>query len=615
MSQTDNKFQSLETKIRTVLETRNTGTEARVKLPNVGRQDSDKPTSNNSVLAKTSSIKTKIVDEGESSMLKDNKNFNLSTDLIDATRQIIEKKDTEDKAKKTDAGDMTGGKTKIELEPKTDDSTQDENLETTKSKKIRQTLNKEIGQAGAAGVKEEVEQVDELSRATLGSYINKASHDVAAKSTTAGGYDEKSRQHRADVKIPASNAKKGDATGDARRELDNLLHRHHARAAEKVAAGVSQQSLKRQKGIAMAVNKLTKEEVEQVDELSKATLGSYIKKANYAGGMADFKHGRIADRRGDSKEKTALAATSHKRTKGIAMAVNKLTKEEVEQVDELSKATLGSYIKKASHDVATKSAATGRYGEKSIKHSDDAKKFDRRQTGDSDNWSSAYFGARSAGKVADRFFNQSWKRREGIAKAVDKLTKEGVENELNDDELDILDLIAFELEDLDKVELDEARGRPSLPRDKSGKIIRDPAAIAAHRTSQSTSNDESPHIVDQLRKVITTNGKQHVTFKSGETHPISVNHAKAALIKHRDAGKPVDKAKVAGHMWASHDSFKSALAGEKAPESAIKRASGRGSVSLPPLKSSTKSHEPAMTPDTIKRSAAAFAAYRKEKNK
>ena len=450
MSQTDNKFQSLETKIRTVLETRNTGTEARVKLPNVGRQDSDKPTSNNSVLAKTSSIKTKIVDEGESSMLKDNKNFNLSTDLIDATRQIIEKKDTEDKAKKTDAGDMTGGKTKIELEPKTDDSTQDENLETTKSKKIRQTLNKEIGQAGAAGVKEEVEQVDELSRATLGSYINKASHDVAAKSTTAGGYDEKSRQHRADVKIPASNAKKGDATGDARRELDNLLHRHHARAAEKVAAGVSQQSLKRQKGIAMAVNKLTKEEVE---------------------------------------------------------------------------------------------------------------------------------------------------------------------NELNDDELDILDLIAFELEDLDKVELDEARGRPSLPRDKSGKIIRDPAAIAAHRTSQSTSNDESPHIVDQLRKVITTNGKQHVTFKSGETHPISVNHAKAALIKHRDAGKPVDKAKVAGHMWASHDSFKSALAGEKAPESAIKRASGRGSVSLPPLKSSTKSHEPAMTPDTIKRSAVAFAAYRKEKNK
>jgi hypothetical protein len=77
-----------------------------------------------------------------------------------------------------------------------------------------------------------------------------------------------------------------------------------------------------------------KEEVEQIDELSKNTLGSYIKKANYAGGMADFKHGRIADKRGDSKEKTALAATAHKRTKGISTAVDKLTKEDTEQLKE-----------------------------------------------------------------------------------------------------------------------------------------------------------------------------------------------------------------------------------------------------------------------------------------
>jgi len=77
-----------------------------------------------------------------------------------------------------------------------------------------------------------------------------------------------------------------------------------------------------------------KEEAEQIDELSKNTLGSYIKKANYAGGMADFKHGRIADKRGDSKEKTSLAATSTKRQKGISTAVNKLSKEEVEQIEE-----------------------------------------------------------------------------------------------------------------------------------------------------------------------------------------------------------------------------------------------------------------------------------------
>ena len=91
-----------------------------------------------------------------------------------------------------------------------------------------------------------------------------------------------------------------------------------------------------------AKKEVKKEEVEELDELSKNTLGSYIKKANFAGGMADFKHGRIADKRGDSKEKTALAATSHKRTKGISTAVDKLSKEEVESIDEVKMADLPS---------------------------------------------------------------------------------------------------------------------------------------------------------------------------------------------------------------------------------------------------------------------------------
>jgi len=97
-----------------------------------------------------------------------------------------------------------------------------------------------------------------------------------------------------------------------------------------------------------AKKEVKKEEVEELDELSKDTLGSYIKKANYSGGMADFKHGRIADRRGDSKEKTALAATSHKRTKGISTAVDKLSKEEVEQIDEY-KSTGGVYKHKGTY--------------------------------------------------------------------------------------------------------------------------------------------------------------------------------------------------------------------------------------------------------------------------
>ena len=72
---------------------------------------------------------------------------------------------------------------------------------------------------------------------------------------------------------------------------------------------------------------------EQLDELSKSTLSQYVKKAHYAGGMADFKHGRIADKRGDSKDKMALSKTSQKREKGINKAVDRLAKEEV-QMDE-----------------------------------------------------------------------------------------------------------------------------------------------------------------------------------------------------------------------------------------------------------------------------------------
>ena len=101
----------------------------------------------------------------------------------------------------------------------------------------------------------------------------------------------------------------------------------------------------------------------------------------------------------------------HNRRKAIAKAI----KEEVESLDEVSKATLASYIKKASHDVATKSAATGRYAERANKEADH-----RKETGDM----SKYRQGREDDAKADKFFKQSWKRREGIAKAADKLSKD-----------------------------------------------------------------------------------------------------------------------------------------------------------------------------------------------
>lgn len=103
-----------------------------------------------------------------------------------------------------------------------------------------------------------------------------------------------------------------------------------------------------------------KEEVEQIDELSKKTLGSYIKKAStdqYLKGQAVQYHTNKAQTADgafakQSKEKhydaadKALKKASNRDT-GIGRAVDRMTKEEVEQIDELSKDTVNSYWKKA----------------------------------------------------------------------------------------------------------------------------------------------------------------------------------------------------------------------------------------------------------------------------
>jgi hypothetical protein len=97
------------------------GTEARVKIKNVSRPDDAKPTSVDSKLSKTGQIKTKIIDE-EKPLMSD-KTLGLPGGLIAAARAVMEKKqDTDD----TDARKLTSGKTKVDLEPETDDDLRDD---------------------------------------------------------------------------------------------------------------------------------------------------------------------------------------------------------------------------------------------------------------------------------------------------------------------------------------------------------------------------------------------------------------------------------------------------------------------------------------------------------
>lgn len=97
------------------------------------------------------------------------------------------------------------------------------------------------------------------------------------------------------------------------------------------------------------------------------------------------------------------------------MDAKKKANEEVEldeeQLNELDKSTLASYIKKRSNDVATMGAMTR-------KHAMDSETAKKDQN---------YKQARKSDEMSNKAFAKGWKHRQNIAKAVDKLTKEELE--------------------------------------------------------------------------------------------------------------------------------------------------------------------------------------------
>jgi hypothetical protein len=174
-------------------------------------------------------------------------------------------------------------------------------------------------------LKEELDILSELDKKTLGNYVKK-SHDQLMKHTSSVNF-------------------KG-----GRGDSDAFAYAHDPVAVRKTA--------NRQKGMDQAINKLTKEEVEefmqteaydQLDELSKNTLKSYVGKAVQSHGSNRVIANMAWDKSeepGDLLDKLGHKALkdSKKRSIGIAKAVDKLTKEEVEELDEASiKLFMGMY--------------------------------------------------------------------------------------------------------------------------------------------------------------------------------------------------------------------------------------------------------------------------------
>jgi hypothetical protein len=105
--------------------------------------------------------------------------------------------------------------------------------------------------------------------------------------------------------------------------------------------------------------KLAKEEVEKIDELSKKTLGSYVKKAAGDAVTKAYKAGDVRDKDSSKNYMKALG-----RQIGISKATSKLAKEEVE-LDEAAPKIKPDFVKTQrekdrAHDAAMGRTATGR---------------------------------------------------------------------------------------------------------------------------------------------------------------------------------------------------------------------------------------------------------------
>lgn len=202
-------------------------------------------------------------------------------------------------------------------------------------KKISSSISKD--KANTEVQVQESEELDELSQDTLSSYHAKAGADrQKLKAKVQAGWKKK--------KPSAASIK---ATGDA-----------YAKFA------------KRGRGMTMAANKM-KEDVEEIEELSKKTLGSYIKKAG--GTSLNSTGAHMADYGASGNPKAFKKGIN--RAKGVMRAADRLTKEDLDEAVNASeysthgvKSQFGGYRAEIKHKTKGHTMYSGAHTYKSAEH-------------------------------------------------------------------------------------------------------------------------------------------------------------------------------------------------------------------------------------------------------
>lgn len=283
-----------------------------------------------------------------------------------------------------------------------------ERKDKNRHKGVHRAFDKLTGRAKVNATKEEVEQVDEISRGKLKTYIKKADQGFGKDNDRAKGLSLAHKKLWGDKKygfkepkVKATEEVEIDEMWKATQGEDGKHVLKHAKTGQ-----VSKKSFESKSEAIEAAVRLNRQnnhfKEDTLVEISKGKAARYITQAHNQGANARSRADAAARDRDTEREKKN-DRKDDKRSAGISIAAAKLSgsakvnaKEEVEQVDEISKKTLGSYVKKASMEIGFKMHNAGSYPNK------DPRKRDP--------------NIKHAGK-----------RLKGIEKATDKLTKEEVE--------------------------------------------------------------------------------------------------------------------------------------------------------------------------------------------
>jgi hypothetical protein len=128
------------------------GTKERIKVKAVARPDDAEPTSPKSTLAKTTAIKTRIIDEGENFMFSD-KQFGLTSGLIAATRSVMERKEAIEKAEKKEVKKDDKKKNPFAAFKKSDDDDDDKDDADDDSKTSDKKKDDDVDDTGTVDAK------------------------------------------------------------------------------------------------------------------------------------------------------------------------------------------------------------------------------------------------------------------------------------------------------------------------------------------------------------------------------------------------------------------------------------------------------------------------------